>query len=487
MSNSIAELEPVHIWRNFAALNAVPRPSKKEEKVIQFMMAFGKTLGLETERDASGNVLIRKPATAGMEDRKTVVLQAHLDMVHQKNNNTEFNFDTQGIQMYTDGDWVRAKGTTLGADNGLGVAAIMGVLESSTLIHPPLEALFTIDEETGMTGAKNLNKDWLKGEILLNLDTEEDDELGIGCAGGVDITASGTYQPIASGIGMSGIRLQIKGLSGGHSGMDIHKGLGNANKLMTRLLYACQAEQPFGLNSFQGGNLRNAIPRESVAVIALENSGLNQFEKAFQKEREAILSEFLSRDPNITIEMEAVELPKQLMSTEDQTLLLRCLYSVHNGVFAMSHEFPEMTETSNNLAQVRVEEGSIRAGCLCRSSRESAKKSLSMQLEATFALAGYRVEMSGDYPGWLPEPESEILQLVSRRYEHLYGDSPRKIAGHGGLECGILKDHYPEMDMISFGPTIHGAHSPDERASVSSSMKFWKWLCDVLENIPKQA
>ena len=487
MSNAIAELEPGAVWKNFTALNAVPRPSKKEEQVIQFIMAFGASLGLETQRDATGNVLIRKPASAGMDNRKTVVLQAHLDMVHQKNNNTIFDFDTQGIQMFADGDWVRAKGTTLGADNGLGVAAIMGVLASSTLKHPPLEALFTIDEETGMTGAKNLSDDWLRGEILLNLDTEEDDELGIGCAGGIDITARGTYRPVSPGKSVSGVRIHIKGLSGGHSGMDIHKGLGNANKLMTRLLYACQGEQSFGLAEFKGGNLRNAIPRESTAWLAVETSGHKDFEKAFQSEREAILSEYLARDPNIHIELEGAEVPGQLMSPADQTLLLRCLYSVHNGVFAMSHEFPEMTETSNNLAQVRVGDGSILAGCLCRSSRESAKKSLSRQLEATFALAGYQVEMSGDYPGWLPEPQSEILKVVSGRYEHLFGEAPRIVAGHGGLECGILKDHYPKMDMVSFGPTIRGAHSPDERASISSSRKFWKLLCDVLENIPVEA
>lgn len=486
MTETIAALQPEVIWQHFSQLNAVPRPSKKEERVIAFMEDFGKSLGLETLRDSVGNVLIRKPASPGMENRQKVVLQAHLDMVHQKNRGTQFDFETEGIRMYRDGDWVRARGTTLGADNGLGVAAIMGVLASGDIAHPPLEALFTIDEETGMTGAKGLDPNWLQGSILLNLDTEEDDELDVGCAGGVDVSSSGIYSPQTVPENWVALHLTVKGLQGGHSGMDIHKGLGNANVLLARLLLACREASPFYLSEFRGGNLRNVIPREAHAILATTPDAAPVLKKAFDREKKAVLEEYGQKEPSINLRVEDHSPPEAAMKPEDSGILLRCLYSLHNGVYSMSSEFQGLVETSNNIAQVEVGEGKIHVGCLTRSSRESAKADLVRKLTAAFSLAGYQVTTSGDYPGWLPDRDSRILALLLSRYEALFGASPKVIAGHGGLECGILKNHYPHMDMISFGPTILGAHSPDERASIPSVQKFWELLRDVLAHIPEE-
>ena len=485
MPESIAQLEPSDIWKHFAALNAVPRPSKKEERIIAFMMEFGRSVGLQTIKDRAGNVIIRKPASPGMEGRKTVVLQAHLDMVHQKNRDTEFDFETEGIRMFRDDDWVRAEGTTLGADNGLGVAAMMGILSSDSIPHPPLEALFTIDEETGMTGAKDLDPAILQGSILLNLDTEEDDELSVGCAGGVDVTGEGSYDPVPLPGNSAALHLSIKGLQGGHSGMDIHKGLGNANVLLTRILLALGESVTYHLAEFQGGNLRNAIPREAHAVIAVEPATAEAVQDAFDREKEAILEEYGAREPGMRMILQAAERPATAMPADDATTFLRCLYSLHNGVYAMSFEFPGLVETSNNIARVELGNGNIQIGCLTRSSRESAKADLVRKLKAAFSQAGYSVALDGDYPGWLPDRNSEILTLLVTRYRELFGADPSVLAGHGGLECGILKNHYPEMDMISFGPTILGAHSPDERASISSVRKFWKLLQDVLAHIPE--
>ncbi|MEJ2163083.1 MAG: aminoacyl-histidine dipeptidase [Robiginitalea sp.] len=485
MPNPISDIQPVEIWESFVRLNAVPRPSKKEERIIAFMVEFGHSLGLETQEDPLGNVLIRKPASPGMDRRTPVVLQAHLDMVHQKNGDTDFNFETEGIRMYRDGDWVKAEGTTLGADNGLGVAAIMGVLASDTISHPPLEALFTIDEETGMTGAKGLDPAWLKGDILLNLDTEEDDELDVGCAGGIDVTGIGAYKEIPVTTKYTGLTIGIRGLKGGHSGMDIHKGLGNSNVLLARMLLRALETVPFHIAAFQGGNLRNAIPREGHALIAVQREHVETLKNSVAAESEAIQLEYGPRETDLQTVVTEVDQPQRAMRLQDTENLLNCLYSIHYGVYAMSFEFPGLVETSNNLAKVAVENGRIHIGCLTRSSRETAKADLVRKLKAAFTLAGYGVETRGDYPGWLPDPDSGILTLVKGRYEKLFGASPEVISGHGGLECGILKSHYPQMDMISFGPTIRGAHSPDERASVSSVQKFWKLLLDVLAHIPE--
>ena len=484
MNQEILKLEPQLVWKNFSKLNAVPRPSKKEERVIQFMLDFGDSLELETFKDDVGNVIIRKPASPGMENRKMITLQSHLDMVHQKNSATDFDFDTQGIQMLIDDDWVRAKGTTLGADNGMGVAAIMSLLESSDISHPPLEALFTIDEETGMTGAQGLQANILKGKILLNLDTEEDDEIDIGCAGGVDITASRTYEQKEVLQNGSAYQIIIKGLQGGHSGMDIHKGFGNANKIMNRLLYTISNNYEIGIANINGGSLRNAIPRESVSTIVVNAAEKVSFEEKFRVWAGSIKEEYSFLEKNMTIELRDIILPKYVMEISAQQQLLKAIYAAHNGVYSMSAAIPDLVETSNNIARVEVGEGKVHVGCLTRSSVETSKIDLANSLKSAFELAGCEVNFSGEYPGWEPNPNSDILKVLKEQYTTLFKDTPKVVACHAGLECGILGQHYPDIDMISFGPTIKGAHSPDERVSISSVKKFWKFLLEILKNTP---
>ncbi|MFZ0489202.1 MAG: aminoacyl-histidine dipeptidase [Salegentibacter sp.] len=485
MNEEIRALEPNALWKKFADLNEVPRASKKEERVIEFMKNFGNRLNLETLVDDTGNVVIRKPATAGMEDRKPVVLQSHLDMVHQKNNDTDFNFETQGINMYVDGDWVRAKGTTLGADNGLGVATIMAILESDDIEHPALEALFTVDEETGMTGAKGLDSKMLQGEILLNLDTEEDDEIGIGCAGGVDITAIREYEEEHTPENSVGYDIKVKGLNGGHSGMDIIKGLGNANKLLNRVLY--DAHRDFGLrvSEINGGGLRNAIPRESHAVVVIDKSNTDTFLNETLVWIREIKEEYASLEPNLEISITEAEVPGKVMKVEAQQELVKALASAHNGVYRMSPDIEGLVEASNNIAKVEIKDGKMEINCLTRSSVESSKKDLAHSLQASFELAHFKVKLSGEYPGWAPNMDSAILKVVDELYQKMNGEKADVAACHAGLECGIIGNHYPEMDMISFGPTIRGAHSPDERASISSAQKYWKFVLEILKNIPK--
>jgi dipeptidase D len=485
MSQEIRNLEPKVLWNQFANLNAVPRPSKKEDRVIAFMKDFGNQLGLETFEDAIRNVIIRKPATPGMENRKPVVLQGHLDMVHQKNADTVFDFDTQGIEMYVDGDWVRARGTTLGADNGLGVAAIMAILESKDIPHPAIEALFTIDEETGMTGALNLKGGILQGQILLNLDTEEDDEIDIGCAGGIDVTATAEFDEEETPEGSVGYTITVKGLNGGHSGMDIHKGLGNANKIMNRLLF--DGFDNFGLQiaSIQGGSLRNAIPRESVAKVIIAEVYDEAFVFDMQQIVNEIKTELKSTEPNLEIVFEKLDTPPaKVMPSIAQFYFVRAMYTAHNGVYRMSADFDNLVETSNNIAKVDLANGQLSVQCLTRSSVESAKMDLANALRSAFELMGCEVEFSGSYPGWTPNSKSEILDVLTSIYEKQNKEKAKVVACHAGLECGILGANYPDMDMISFGPTIHGAHSPDERASISSAQKFWKFLVEVLATIP---
>ncbi|SDS30811.1 dipeptidase D [Formosa sp. Hel1_31_208] len=488
MSSEIRQLEPKALWNKFADLNAVPRPSKKEERVIKFMKDFGERLGLETIEDEVGNVIIKKPATSGMEERKAIVMQSHLDMVHQKNNDTVFDFDTQGIEMYVDGDWVRANGTTLGADNGLGVATIMAVLESDTIAHPALEALFTIDEETGMTGAKGLQGGLLSGEILLNLDTEEDDEIGVGCAGGIDVTATRSYEQEETPEFKIGYKVTVKGLQGGHSGMQIHEGLGNANKIMNRLLF--DGFENFGLriSEIDGGSLRNAIPRESNATVVIDAIHEEAFESEMKDMGNEIKTELKTMEPDLIIEVSRIESPAQIMDLGVQEGLTRAIYAALNGVYRMSADIPDLVETSNNIARVIVKDGKIKIGCLTRSSVESSKWDLANSLRATFELTGCEVELSGDYPGWKPNVNSEILKVMVPLYKKLNdGNEPHVAACHAGLECGILGTNYPDMDMISFGPNIKGAHSPDERAQISSAQKYWNFVLEILQHIPKRS
>ncbi len=478
----ITQIEPQIVWKNFAALNAIPRPSKKEEKVIEFIKNFGENLGLETIVDEVGNVIIKKPATPGMEDRKAIVMQSHLDMVCQKNNDVLFDFETQGIQMEVDGDWLKAKGTTLGADNGLGVAAIMSVLESSDIPHPALEALFTIDEETGMTGAIGLKPGQLSGEILLNLDTEEDDEIDIGCAGGIDVTAWQNYN-LEDAKGQI-VKIEIKGLQGGHSGMDIHKGFGNANVILGRLLYTGVYNQNIQLISIDGGGLRNAIPREANAVFSVRN--VVEFIDNANILKASILEEFANVEKDLQINIENFSTTEKAISEEDSKKIILALKSAHNGVYRMSPDVADLVETSNNIARVELKDGTLKILNLSRSSVDSTKFAVAEQLKSVFELAGFEVEFSGSYPGWKPKPGSEIVKIMEKIYERDFGSKPHVVACHAGLECGIIGANYPEMEMVSFGPTIRGAHSPEEKANIPSTKKFWGFLKEILKEIPKK-
>lgn len=486
MNSEVRVLEPVSVWNNFADLNAVPRASKKEQRVIAFMMAFGEGLGLPTQKDEVGNVIISKPATAGMENRKAVVLQSHLDMVHQKNRDTDFDFNTQGIEMLIEDGWVKANGTTLGADNGMGVAAIMAILQSDQLEHPALEALFTIDEETGMTGAQGLKGGILKGEILLNLDTEEDDEIDIGCAGGVDLTATRTYKEEETPKGVKAYLISVKGLHGGHSGMDIHRGFGNANKIMNRLLF--EGFESFGLRiaSIDGGGLRNAIPRESEALIVVDDIHHDAFALEFNQLATSIKKELKVMEPNLVISAEVTAVPDYVMDLGNQEGITRAIYAAHNGVYAMSPSMSDLVQTSNNIARVKIKDGKIKVHCLTRSSVESSKLDLANALRSSFELCGCNVDLNGFYPGWSPNMNSPILKVLAAKYKELFNEEPSVVACHAGLECGILGQNYPEMDMISFGPTIKGAHSPDEKVEIASVAKFWTFLKEILVNIPER-
>lgn len=479
---SLSNIQPQEVWKHFSALNEVPRPSKKEEKVIQFIKNFGESLGLPTLVDEVGNIIIKKPASQGMENRKTIVLQSHIDMVCQKNNDVDFDFETQGIQMFVDGDWVKAKGTTLGADNGLGVAAMMAILESKDIPHPAIEALFTIDEETGMTGAFNLKPNLLSGEILLNLDTEEDDEIDIGCAGGVDVTAKQTFA--TENHNGETIKIEIKGLQGGHSGMDIHKGLGNANIILGRLLFNGYQNQDLQLIAIDGGGLRNAIPREAMAIFSVKNA--DEFLSKTETLKAEILEELASLEKDLSITIQKVENTDKAISVEHSTKIIQVLKAVHNGVYRMSPDVADLVEASNNVARVELKNGELKILNLTRSSVESSKFDVANQLKAVFELGGLNVEFTGSYPGWKPKPGSEIVKIMEKLYEEKFQSKPSVVACHAGLECGIIGANYPKMEMVSFGPTIKGAHSPDERASISSTQKFWGFLKDILANIPEK-
>ncbi|MFM1932112.1 MAG: hypothetical protein RL226_1415 [Bacteroidota bacterium] len=483
MTQEIRQLEPKALWNCFADLNAIPRASKKEDQVISFVKSFGEKLGLETIEDSVGNVIIRKPGTIGYEHKSMVILQSHLDMVHQKNASTQFDFDREGIKMFIENDWVKADGTTLGADNGIGVASIMALLASDNIPHPPLEALFTIDEETGMTGALGLKGGLLKGSILLNLDTEDDDELTIGCAGGVDITGQGNYELEDTADEMTGFRLIVRGLTGGHSGMDIHRGRGNANKLMNRLLYKVHELYGVRISHLEGGSLRNAIPRESFAILAVPINQQESFKKHIADSAKLLKKEYHTTDPNLAIELIAAELPKTVMQEEFQDRFIASIYSCPNGIYRMSPDIDGLVQTSNNIARIVAKDGEVSVMCLARSSSDTEKVDIGQSVSSSLELGGLTVTFSGSYPGWQPKPESEIVTLMRQLYGELFRGEPKVLACHAGLECGILGTHYPHIDMVSFGPNIKGAHSPDERVQISSVQKFWGYLLETLKRI----
>lgn len=487
MSEEIRNLEPKIVWEHFYSLTQIPRPSKKEEKVRAFMKKFGQDLGLETIEDEVGNIIIRKPATKGYEDRKGIVMQGHLDMVPQANSDSGHNFETDPIDAYIDGDWVTARGTTLGADNGMGVAAAMAVLSSNNLEHGPVEGLFTIDEEAGMTGANYLKPGILKGDILLNMDSEDEGELYVGCAGGEDANITFTYNEEALPANHEAFKISIIGLKGGHSGMDIPLGRGNANKILFRLFK--KANEQFGLRiaDINGGSLRNAIPREAFANVAVPADKADAFQK-FMVEFEAVVkSELSGADPDVKIVVAKADKPAFVIDAATQKNLTYAVLAAPNGVIRMSDAMPGLVETSTNMAVVRTEENkTIVVQCLMRSSVDSAKEELADRMFSVFTLAGAKVSFDGAYPGWKPNMNSEILKVMQKTYQDNWGKVPEIKAIHAGLECGILGSAYPNWDMISFGPTIRYPHSPDEKVNIETVGKFWEWLLVTLKNVPKK-
>lgn len=488
MEDPIRQLKPQAVWNNFAELNAIPRPSKKEDQVQAFVMAFAEKLGLEHQKDAAGNIVVRKPASSGMEERRPVILQAHLDMVCQKNADVDFDFDQEGIRMQVQGDWVTAEGTTLGADNGIGAASIMAILASEDIPHPPLEALFTADEEAGMTGAHNLQPGFLQGEILLNLDTEDDDELSIGCAGGIDTNISWNYReetlPREGGVAY---HLKVRGLYGGHSGMDIIYGRGNANKILNRLLWDLAQCFEATVSSIHGGGLRNAIPREAEAIVVVPSQNAAELEGLWKEQRDLLRQEFATTDPHLDIQWPAVDTPKKGMKREDFRRLTLAIQATHDGIRRLSPDVEDLVETSNNLASIEAVEGKFRAKMLTRSDRESGKYDMAHAVAAPYHLLDAEVQHSGTYPGWKLDPEAPMLQMMHQLYRKLFQQEPKVIACHAGLECGLLGQNYPHLEMISFGPTIENPHSPDERVSISSVQKFWHYLQNALQEIPAKS
>ncbi len=483
---TIQELQPSGIWRNFHSLTQIPRPSKKEAKVIAFMKKWGEDHGLETIVDECGNVIIRKPATPGMENRKGVILQAHLDMVPQKNDGNPHDFENDPIETHIENGWVKANGTTLGADDGLGAAAAMAVLEATDIEHGPVEALFTIDEETGMTGANLLKPGMLHGDILLNMDSETEGELYVGCAGGVDNI--GTWTPNYENVpaGMAAYKLFVKGLKGGHSGMDINLGRGNANKVLNTMMLL--AAQKYGLRMacIDGGSLRNAIPREAMAIVVVPQDKKAEFE-AYAKEYEAIVKEeFKGVEPEMAILCQPAEMPKQVIDIKTQDNLFGAIAQYPNGVIAMSKDVEGTTETSSNLATIKMEDGKIVCASLTRSLVDADKDKLAAQIRKNLTDHGAEAISTGDYPGWKPNPNSPILNTMKTVYKAKFGKEAKVMVIHAGLECGILGSKYPHWDMVSFGPTLVHPHSPDEALLIESVAPFWEFVVETLKNIPEK-
>lgn len=483
--DSIKNLQPNAIWQNFYKLTQVPRPSHHEEKAREFMLKWAKENNIEAVMDEAGNIIMRKPATPGMENRKGVILQGHLDMVPQKNEDTAHNFETDPIQAYVDGEWVRAKGTTLGADNGMGVAAGMAILTSTDIPHGPVEVLITATEETGMDGANGLKPGLLHGDILLNLDSETEGELYVGCAGGIDASAAFKYKEEKLPDGVKAYRLAVKGLKGGHSGMDINLGRGNSNKLLFRFLKTYAQDLQLRLSTVSGGSLRNAIPRESFAVVVLPAGNASRLQAAVKEAESIYRAELIAKEPDLQVMAEETALPAFVIDACTQSRLTNSILACPNGAVRMIDSMPDTVETSNNLAIVQSEEGKIVIKTLLRSSVETAKEALAQTLKAVFELAAAdEITFEGGYPGWKPNPDSAILKEMQELYEQLYGRKPAIMAIHAGLECGILGSKYPNWDMISFGPTICSPHSPDERVNIASVGKFWDYLKATLKNIP---
>ena len=482
--NDIRNLEPKHLWNYFHDITKIPHPSKKEKKIVEFMKEFAKKNDLEVYVDKIGNVIIRKPATKGMENRKCVIFQTHLDMVPQKNSDKKHDFEKDPIEAIIDGEWVRANGTTLGSDNGIGVAATMAVMASKDIVHGPLEALFTIDEETGMTGVFGLKKGLLKGDILLNLDSEDEGELYVGCAGGIDVSITKNYREEDSPDRMAAYKITAKGLKGGHSGVDIAMGRANSNKIMFRFLMQAESDFDIRLAEAAGGDLRNAIPRESYSVVLVSETKSAEFLKFVKRYENMYRAEFSETEPDLSFTAQKIKIPLRVMKQSEQYKIIRAVFACPNGIQRMSQAMKGLVETSNNLAIVKCINGKFETYCLTRSSVDSSKEATAWKIAAVFHLIGAKVSLSGSYPGWKPNMDSAILKTMSDVYRRKFGKVPEIKAIHAGLECGILGGVYPNLDMISFGPTIRFPHSPDEKVNIQSVKKFFDFLCETLKEIP---
>ena len=481
MNKAFENLQPESIWRNFSEVMAIPRPSKHEELISAYLEKWGKEHGLETLRDELGNILIRKPATKGYENAPSVCLQAHMDMVCEKNSDKQFDFYKDPIQPVLNGEWLGADGTTLGADDGIGVATGMAILEANDIEHGPLECLFTIDEETGLTGAFGLRNDWLQSRILLNLDSEDEGEMFIGCAGGVDTLADLDYKQVPVEADTKAYQIRVFGLKGGHSGDDINKGLACANKLITRVLWKAQYQLGLRLAKIDGGNLRNAIAREAMAIVTVPSAKAAELENMVKQACVKMQFEFRSTEPGLNMSIEAAEMPAVLIDAKSQENLINGLYACAHGVLAMSREIPNFVETSTNLASVKMDDKKIYITTSQRSSVESAKEAAAQKIEATFRLMGCNVEHSDGYPGWTPNPDSKVLKVAVETYKQLFGHEPVVRAIHAGLECGLIGEKYEGMDMISYGPTLRGVHSPDERIEIKTVKMFWDHTLAILK------
>lgn len=477
-------LEPKNVWQYFEQITQVPRPSKKEEKIIAFLLNFAKEHNLEAKKDHIGNILIKKPASAGMENKKSVLLQSHMDMVCEANRDKKIDFDNDPITPVIDGEWVKADGTTLGADDGIGVAAQMAILTDNTLTHGPIECLFTVDEETGLTGAFEIKEGFFDSKILLNLDSEDEGEIFIGCAGGIDAVATFEYKTEPVPTNQSAFKITVNGLKGGHSGDEIHKGFGNSNKMANRFLFQFTESYDIRLANFDGGNKRNAIPREAEMIFTIENDNIDKLKKDFEVLKNNIIKEIEITEPNINISIESVSNPETVIDKQTQKNLTFALYACPHGVHAWSPAIPGFVETSTNLASVKFDNNKIIVVTSQRSSVESGKKDINLMVRSVFELAGASVESGDGYPGWAPNPKSEILTIAEKSYERLFGKKPVVRAIHAGLECGLFLEKYPDLDMISFGPTLRGVHSPDEKIEIKTVKMWYDHLLDVLKNIP---
>lgn len=480
----IKDLKPELLWKCFYEVTRIPRPSCHEEKIREFLLNFAKENNIEAKTDKVGNVVMRKSATPGHESAPTVILQAHMDMVCEKNGDVDHDFMKDPIDTYVDGDWVKARGTTLGADNGIGVAAAMAVMLDKDLVHGPIEALFTVNEEIGLEGAQNIGKDMITGKMLLNLDSEDDGEIFVGCAGGIDTTAVFSYNRSRTPEHFKYMKVSVSGLLGGHSGGDIHLGRANANKVIARFMWECSQKWDISLCSFKGGNLRNAIPREAEAVFGIHTDHHDEMMRALNKYAKDITKEYEGLEPSMNLKIEDAERPEYCIDSATSLALVRAVYSAPHGVISMSRDLPGLVETSTNLASVKMQEdNTIVVTTSQRSSVESRKYDIAGQVEAHFELAGAKVNHSDGYPGWAPNMKSKIMQISADAYEELFNVKPAIKAIHAGLECGLFLAKYPDLDMVSFGPTMTGVHSPDEQLLIPTVEKFWKHLCRVLEKV----